>query len=192
IFIVQKEHYDKYNLKHLLNVIAPRCSIITVDSVTDGAACTTLLAEHLINSNNPLLICNSDQFVELDSNQFFYSVSDPGIDGAILTHNSTHPKWSYCEVDEYGWVRRVAEKEVISNYANVGWYYWQRGSDYVKYAKQMIDKDIRVRGEYYVAPVTNEAVQDGKKIKIFPCERMWGCGDPESFEYLLENYEGNI
>jgi hypothetical protein len=46
IFLVQKEHYEKYNLKQLLNLIAPGCDIVQVDGLTGGAACTTLLAKH--------------------------------------------------------------------------------------------------------------------------------------------------
>ena len=64
IFLVQKEHYEKYNLKQLLNLISPECDIIQVDGLTEGAACTILLARDLINNDEPLLMANSDQFVE--------------------------------------------------------------------------------------------------------------------------------
>ena len=60
----------------------------------------------------------------------------------------------------------MAEKNTISNNATVGIYFWKKGSDYVKYAEEMIQKDIRVNGEFYVCPVFNEAINDAKKIKI--------------------------
>lgn len=190
IFIVQKAHYEKYHLKALLNLIAPNCEIIQVDGVTEGAACTTLLAKQYINNNKPLLTANSDQFMEWDSNNFLYAMTSPGIDGGILTFKATHPKWSFAKLDEYGFVERVAEKEPISDLATVGIYYWSKGVDYVTYAEQMIEKDIRTNGEFYVCPVYNEAIQDGKKIKTFNIDKMWGLGTPEDLVKFEDNYNG--
>lgn len=188
IFICQKSHYEKYNLYHVLNLIRPNCSIIQIDGVTEGAACTTLLAKELINNNEPLVIANSDQFVEWDSNEFLYACGN-NIDGGILTFSNAHPKWSYAKLDNNGYVCEVAEKKPISNNATVGIYYWNKGSDYVKYAEQMITKNIRVNNEFYVCPVFNEAIEDGKKIKIFPIEKMFGLGVPEDLEYFIKNYK---
>jgi len=108
-----------------------------------------------------------------------------GVDAGILTFESVHPKWSFAKVDDTGFVTEVAEKKPISNNATVGIYYWARGSDYVKYAERMIAKNRRVNNEFYVCPVFNEAIEDGKKIKIFPIENMWGIGTPEDLEIFL-------
>ncbi|NBW15352.1 MAG: HAD family hydrolase [Caulobacteraceae bacterium] len=192
IFIVRKEHYDKYNLQYLLNLIAPDCKIILVDSLTEGAACTALLAKEIINNNEPLLMANSDQFIEWSSNECLYAFSADGIDAGILTFNSTHPKWSYAKLDDNGFVSEVAEKKVISDIATVGIYYWSKGSDFVKYAEQMIEKNIRVNNEFYVCPAFNEAISDGKKIRIKNIEKMWGIGTPEDLDYFLKNYKGEV
>lgn len=181
IFIVQKSHYEKYNLKYLLNLIKPGCKIVQVDKLTEGAACTTLLAEEYID-NNPLLIANSDQYVEWNSSDFIYSMRN--MDGGMLTFNSSHPKWSFAKV-ENGLITEVAEKKPISNIASVGIYLWNNGLDYIKYAKQMIEKNIRVNNEFYVCPVLNEAIQDGKKFKTFNIDKMWGLGTPEDLEVFL-------
>lgn len=188
IFITQQEHNIKYNLQQLLGVISPKSTVVSISNLTQGAACTTLIAKEFINNDEPLLIANSDQFVEWDSNEFMYSMMDSGIDGGILTFSNSHPKWSYVRQDGNGFVTEVREKQVISNEATVGIYYWRRGSDYVKYAEQMIAKNIRVNNEFYVAPVYNEAIADGKKIKVFHIEKMWGLGDPESLEWFEKNY----
>ena len=190
-YIVQKEHYEKYNLKYLLNLITPNCNIVQVDGVTEGAACTTLLAKEFIDSNNPLIIANSDQFIEWDSNKFYYSMTADNIDGGILTFRSVHPKWSFAKLDSNNYVTEVAEKKPISDIATCGIYFWSKGSDYVKYAEQMISKNIRVNNEFYVAPVYNEAILDNKKIKTFDIPRMWGLGTPEDLNVFLENYHGN-
>ena len=187
IFLVQKEHYEKYNLKYLLNLIAPNCTIVQVDGLTEGAACTTLLAKTFIDNDEPLIIANSDQYVEWNSNECMYAFKADSIDGGILSFESTHPKWSYAKLDADGFVSEVAEKKVISNDATVGIYYWTKGSDYVKYAEKMIEKNIRINGEFYVCPVYNEAILDGKKIRVKKIEKMWGIGTPEDLAYFLEN-----
>jgi dTDP-glucose pyrophosphorylase len=189
IFIVQREHYEKYNLKSVLNLIAPGCDIVQVDGLTEGAACTTLLAKDLINNDEPLLMANSDQFVEWSSNECLYAFTADTIDGGIVTFESTHPKWSFAKLGDDGFVSEVAEKNPISNIATVGIYYWSHGSDYVKYAEQMIEKNIRVNNEFYVCPVFNEAIADGKKFRVKNIERMWGIGTPEDLNYFLENYK---
>ena len=189
IFIVQKSHREKYNLDTLLNLISPNCNIIDVEGITEGAACTALLAKDLINNENPLFFANSDQFVEWDSNEFMYKMNESNLDGGIITFESTHPKWSFAKVDNNNLVTEVAEKNPISNNATVGFYYWKNGGDFVKYAESMIDKNIRVNNEFYVCPVFNEAINDGKKIKNYRIDKMWGIGTPEDLNNFLENYK---
>lgn len=192
IYIVQKEHYEKYNLKYLLNLVTPNCKIVQVDGLTEGAACTTLLAKEYIDNDSPLVMANSDQFVEWDSNNVMYSFKADGIDGGILTFKSTHPKWSYAKLNDDGFVCEVAEKKPISDNATVGIYYWDKGSDYVKYAEQMIAKNIRVNNEFYVCPVFNEAIEDGKKIRVKEIKKMWGIGTPEDLNVFLSDYHGQV
>ena len=188
IFIVQKEHYEEYNLKFLLKLIAPDCEIVQVEGMTEGAACTTLLAKKYIDNDEPLLYANSDQFLDWDSNEFLYSMQADGVDGGILTFPSVHPKWSFAKVDEEGFVTEVAEKKTISDIATTGIYYWKKGSDYVKYAEEMISKDVRVNNEFYVCPVFNQAIQAGKRVKTFHFDGMWGLGTPEDLKHYLENH----
>ena len=189
IFIIQKKHQDKYNLKSVLRVLKPNCQIIELDAVTEGAASTTLLAEKFINNLDSLIIANSDQFIEWNSSKSLYKFISKRHDGAILTFENTHPKWSYAKCDKDGIVTEVAEKNVISKNATVGVYYWKKGSDYVKYAKQMIKKNIRVNNEFYVCPVYNEAIKDKKKITIEVVKKMYGLGTPEDLKSFLRYIE---
>lgn len=183
-YIVQKEHYEKYNLSYLLNLITPDCNIVQVDGVTDGAAVTCLLAREYIDNDSPLIMANSDQIVEWSSRQFIYDLMTKNADGGIATFESTHPKWSYAKIGADGLVAEVAEKKPISNIATVGIYYWKHGSDFIKYAEQMIDKNIRTNGEFYVCPVFNEAIADNKRVFAINIKKMWGIGTPED----LNNY----
>lgn len=188
IYVVQKAHRAKYNLDTLLNLITPGCTIVEADGLTEGAACTALLAKEHINTDAPLFFANSDQFVEWDSNEFMYKMNETQADGGIVTFKATHPKWSFAKVDENGLVTEVAEKNPISDIATVGYYFWKHGSDFVKYAERMIEKDIRVNGEFYVCPVFNQAIEDSKHIRVFNTAGMWGLGTPEDLNYYLEHY----
>ena len=187
IYVVQKEHRTKYNLDTLLNLITPGCKIVETEGITDGAACTALLAKKYIDSDNPLFFANSDQFVEWDSNEFLYKMNETNADGGIVSFKATHPKWSFAKVNKNGLVTEVAEKNPISDIATVGYYYWKKGSDFVKYAENMITKDIRVNNEFYVCPVFNQAIEDGKEIRTFNIPKMWGLGTPEDLKNYLEN-----
>jgi beta-phosphoglucomutase-like phosphatase (HAD superfamily)/dTDP-glucose pyrophosphorylase len=189
IFVVQKSHREKYNLDSMLSLICPGCKVVEVDSVTEGAACTVLLAKEFIDNDEPLVIANSDQFIEWNSLEFFYKMNEQNLDAGIVSFRATHPKWSYAKVDDSGFVTEVAEKNPISDIATVGVYYWKQGKDFVKYAESMISKDNRVNNEFYVCPVFNEALLSGLKIKTFDIPKMWGIGTPEDLNYFLENYK---
>jgi dTDP-glucose pyrophosphorylase len=189
IFVVQKSHREKYNLDSMLSLICPGCKVVEVNSVTEGAACTVLLAKDFIDNDEPLVIANSDQFIEWNSLEFFYKMNEQNLDAGIVSFRATHPKWSYARVDDNGFVTEVAEKNPISDIATVGIYYWKHGKDFVKYAESMISKDIRVNNEFYVCPVFNEALLSGLKIKTFDVPKMWGIGTPEDLNYFLENYK---
>jgi len=190
IFIVQKEHREQFRLDNMLPLIAgPNTTIVEVDCITEGAACTTLLAKDIINNDAPLFFANSDQWVDWDPVQFMYDMQETSADGGIVTFNSTHPKWSFAKLDEFGNVLEVAEKNPISDNATVGYYYWKHGADFVKYAEQMIEKDIRVNDEFYVCPVFNQAIEDGKVIRTHQAKEMWGLGTPEDLALFINSSE---
>lgn len=194
IFIVQEEHCKKYHLDYFLPLIAPGCKILVADQPTEGVACTTLLAREFINSEKPLLIANSDQFIKWNSSETMYTFTNDSSDGSIITFHSTHPKWSYAKLGEDGYVSEVAEKLVISRHATVGIYFWKRGSDYVRCAEQMIAKNKRVNNEFYVCPVFNEAIEAGLKIRIKEIgpDDMWSLGTPEDLNVFLSLYKGKL
>lgn len=184
IYVCQEEHLEKFDLEKVLKTMSPECQIVTVDHITEGAACTVLLAEKYIDNDDSLMIANSDQFVDMSIDAYIACMKD--YDGLIMTMPSDHPKWSYIKYNEEQLVTLVREKEVISDQATVGIYNYQHGNDFVKYAHQMIDKEIRVNGEFYVAPVYNEMIEAG--LKITYCDvgaKMHGLGVPEDLTEFM-------
>lgn len=186
IYICLKEHLEKFKLADRIRKIAPDSVIMPVEHVTEGAACTVLLAEKYINNEDPMMIANSDQFVDTNINQYLAEMKNN--DGLIMTMPADNPKWSFIKFDSEGFVTMVREKEVISNEATVGIYNYRYGCDFVKFAKKMIKKNIRVNNEFYVAPVYNEMIASGKKIVFFNVgARMHGLGVPADLLEFLNN-----
>jgi len=189
IFLVRKEHVEKYEgmLDTLGRITNDRFRHVVVDGLTEGAACTALLAEKYIDNDEDLLIANSDQFIEYEPENFKAFKNLTNTDAIVFTFNAVHPKWSFVRTNARGYIVEVAEKRPISNIATCGIYWYRKGSDFVRYAKQMVEKDIRVNNEFYIAPVYNELIADGKSLLPFYVHKMWGIGTPEDLKYFLEN-----
>lgn len=185
-FLCLKEHVEKFQIDRLLNDWALRCKVIVVDKITEGAACTVLLAKKYINNNDSLMIANGDQWVDIDINDYLNYMSVSNIDGLIMTMWADDPKWSYVKFDSEGRPCEIVEKQVVSNEATVGIYNYRRGSDFVKAAESMIKKNLRVNNEFYVAPAYNEIINNGMKIDIYNIGKeydgMYGMGIPSDIE----------
>lgn len=189
IFITQREHHEKYNLETHLKEWAPGCEILILDGLTEGAACTVLAAKHFINNHDPLMIANSDQYIDVNINDYLSKLEHSDNDGLIMTMSSSDPKWSFVDVCEQGFAKKVIEKEVISNEATVGIYNFKHGYDFIDAAETMISNNERVNGEFYVAPVYNNLIKAGLKIGIHnvgqEANGMYGLGIPDDLKLFL-------
>jgi dTDP-glucose pyrophosphorylase len=163
IFLALAEHLRDHDVAGRLRAWAPNSTVVPVDSVTEGAACTVLLAADLIDGEDPVLVANCDQLVETDIDAHLAHL-DSGADGLILTMTAHDPRWSFVRRDAAGFVAEVVEKRVISDEATVGLYTWRHGSDLVADARSMIARDDRVLGEFYLAPVYNVSIARGARI----------------------------
>ena len=184
ILICLQEDFDKYDFTEFEKVIGHNSyDVVILDDVTEGAAQTVLTAKDLINDDTPLMTMNSDQLVDWDIERLFEMCEQ--FDGVIPCFYGEGNAWSYARTLDNGYVQEVAEKKQISNYATAGYYYWKKGSDFVKYAEQMIKDNSRTNGEFYVAPVYNWAVKDGKRVGVFMVDKCYSLGTPEDLkEYL--------
>lgn len=186
IFICLRDHATSYQVDTQLKAWCPNCEIVFVDQVTEGAACTVLLAKDLINNDDPLMIANSDQWVDIDINDYLQFMNDQGADGLIMTMTADDPKWSFVGFDAEGKISQVVEKQVVSNEATVGIYNYRQGRFFVEAAESMIAQEIRVNGEFYVAPAYNEMIPQGKKLACYnigsEAQGMYGLGIPADLE----------
>lgn len=189
IFICLHDHIDRYGLIAHLEAIAPGCLIVAVDGVTEGAACTVLLARDLIDNRDPLMIANSDQFVEADIDHYLGTMDANDLDGLIMTMWANDPKWSFVRFNDQNAVCEVVEKEVVSNEATVGIYNYRCGCDFVAAADRMICENLRVNNEFYVAPAYNVLILAKKKIGVYNIGKvddgMYGLGTPEDLKKFI-------
>ena len=188
-FICLREHLETYpEVPATLRALCPGCHIVTVDAVTQGAACTVLLAKEIIDNDDPLMIANADQVVELPIDSYLAEMDRSGADGLIMTFDADHPKWSYCRLSDSMEVTEVVEKKVVSNEATVGIYNFRRGKDFVRAAERMIALNLRSNGEFYVAPAYNLLIEESRKIVIARTGReyegMYGLGVPEDLAFF--------
>ncbi len=193
IFIILKQHIDQGGLdEKIKEVVGNKVNLEIVDFIPEGAAKTVLLARSHIDNSEELVIYNMDQFFRAKSLQNYFKKKDRPYDGIIPTFHATHPKWSYVETNSSGYVTRTAEKEVISNVATVGFYYFKKGSDFVAAADSMVEKKIMINGEYYVCPTYNELIAKGKKIRSMPVDEMWSMATPEDVAKFQKYYKESL
>lgn len=188
ILLARKEHFDaeQDTVKYIVQNY--NVEFVLIDKLTEGAACTVLHAHRLINNDKPLLIANSDQIVDIDINDYINDSDNRNLDGSVLCFEDNHIKWSYAKLDENNFITMIREKEVISNHATVGIYYFKKGSDFVENAIDMFVRNERVNNEFYVAPVYNYSIEKGNKFGIYSIEKkqMHGTGTPEDLDKYIE------
>jgi len=191
-FVCLKDHIEKFKIdKELIRYISDKdgkVSVIAQHGLKQGAACSASLAFKHLDKESPLMLANSDQFVDL--NIYDFLASGLNCDGAMMTFKSQHPKWSYASVKD-GFVSQVKEKVVISDNATSGIYLWNRAQDFIDGVNDMVKAGDMHNNEYYVAPSYNYCIKRGKKYRLFEIKRnaMWGLGTPEDLIRFVDHYE---
>jgi len=191
IFVITEKDENEYNVSEHIKNICKNFTIVLQKEKLSGAALSALIAKEYINNKNPLIIANCDQYIIWNNRETIKNFIESGIDGFILTFNANDKRWSYVKKNMHGIVTAVAEKNIISNEATCGIYYWKTGQDFVKYAEKMILNGNKTNNEFYICPVYNEAILDEKIIKTKKVYEMWGLGTPEDLnKYIKENSFG--
>lgn len=187
IVLVRKEHIEGQDA--IVRRIAERSEVVLVDRLTEGTLCTVMLARPSIADENPVLVANSDQFVDFSVDAFVQDCLDRDLDGSILVFDDAmrDPKWSFVRLNANGLVVEVAEKKPISNLATVGIYLFRRARDLVNATIDMIAQNDRVNNEFYTCPVYNYMITNGARIGVYevPATAMHGLGIPSDLEDYL-------
>jgi dTDP-glucose pyrophosphorylase len=171
IFLIQKEYNDLFDLKKEIEDVVPKCKIIELDRFKNGSALTLFELRDIVSLSDPILFVNSDFTMDWNSNSFMDFIQDSKCDSCLVTYKSNLPKHSYCTVKN-GIVTNIVEKEVISDIAIAGIYYWSNANILMRSIDSMVKKQINYNGVYYISLSFNELIEKKYKIVTYPIKSI--------------------
>lgn len=189
-FIVRQEHIDKYGIDNGIKTILPDANIFSVLKTTRGAVETCLMAEAAIADDDAVIVMDCDlefrsvKFIEIIREVLSQPV-DEANGGALVSFENNEPRYSYAALSEDGFVTRTAEKEVISNHALCGAYFFSIGKRFKQIAHQLLDESEFNKPEYYVSLLYNYLLADGEKVRLAPMEEYYSYGTPEELKRYI-------
>ena len=190
IFLAQEEHLKRES--KIVEEIKNNFEVIfhPISHLTEGAACTVLYARKFINNDEPIIIANSDQIVDIDFQDYINDCLHKSLDGSIMIFKDPerNTKWSFAKINSDNLVEEVREKMPISDMATAGIYMFRKGRDFVDAAIDMIVQNERINNEFYVCPVYNYAIKNKKRIGVYSIlfEEMHGLGTPKDLNVYID------
>lgn len=176
----QKEQLEQLQSKHNLN-------FVTVPKLTMGAAITALAAHKEIDENFDIIFVDSDNiFKQSDIKNFISFARSNDLSGALLTINSDKPCYSYAKTDKNGYLIETKEKEVISNHAITGVYYFKSLEQFRDSVIDLVVESDLSKGEFYMSNVYNHLRKITDKIGVFDIENFDCVGTPEQLKEYIE------
>ena len=182
-FIVRQEHIDKYGIDKGIKEILPEAMIYSVQKTTRGAVETCLVAEAGIADDDAVVVMDCD--LEFRSKEYqrlireaLETPAEKAHGGALVSFESTEPKYSYAEVGEDGLVVRTAEKEPISTHALCGAYFFASGREFKSAAHQLLDSPM-TKPEFYVSLLYNILLASHSPVRLASMEFYRSYGTPE-------------
>jgi hypothetical protein len=166
VYVFRREDQERYHLRGIVSQLTSDSVVVEVGGETAGAACTALLTMAHIEMEGELVIANATDQIDADFRTIISGFRAKGADAGVLTFPSLHPRYSYVQVDEEGWVVESAEKRPISRSACAGFYWFRRAADFFQALENMILKDAHVGGKFYICPSLNELILRQKRIAI--------------------------
>lgn len=187
IFIVRKEDEARSFIEtecKALNI--KKYKVVEIDFLTDGQATTVLFAKEFWKENESLLIYNIDTHV----NPIALDFLNEEVDGWIPCFEGEGEKWSFVKLNDLGEAIEVREKKRISQYATIGLYWFSEAKLYLDmYQRYFAKEGNEEKGEKYIAPLYNQMISDGLKVKItnIPNEHVHILGTPEDVKVFISN-----
>lgn len=201
IFICRSDHHRDFQIAdQLRKIFGKEIKIILIDKITRGATETVLKAKGYINTDEDMIVSDSDHFFD---GSFLYKKiikKDKETMGIIpvWVPPDNEPKWSYALVKKGDNIVAVGEKDrklmEMGALANIGGYYFSSGNLFVKEAKEAIrENDLtgdEGKKEFYIAPIYQRLINKGHKIIAAVTPRVWGLGTPKDVEYFTKKFKG--
>ena len=198
VIFVERDFHRENGTQEKIQEYFPDAKFIAVDCLTEGQACTCMLAKDIINSQEELLIAGCDNGMVLDEHRFFSCKQEADV--MVFTYRNNPAVLR--NPDAYGWMRvdgqenitGVSVKKAISDtpqrdHAVAATFWFRTGAQFVQAAEKMIAEDDRVNHEFYVDEVIKHALELGLRAKVFEIDRYIGWGTPKDYEDYQNTFE---
>ena len=181
--IVRQDHVDEYDIDKKIKEHYEDANVLVSPGPTEGAACTVRLATSMFGGE-AMIVANCDQLMDWDYEKFYKMIEMSLYPGGLIPvfkpdHNE--PKHSYCNVDSNDNLLQLKEKEIISDLATVGIYYFGDEVKWIKAHEKQMDSNDRTNNEFYLAPTYNYLEEN---VGVHRIDEMIGMGTPEELNDL--------
>ena len=181
IFVVLQQHVDENQIDKVILKFFPEAKIKVIPEILPGAVCTCLKGIEDICDDNPVIFNDCDHMFSCNSLMQRLSQDEPiDFDGALVTFESSAPQFSYVKYDETGNIIGTVEKQVVSNHAICGAYFFSSAELFRQMSKRYFE--TCQYKEYFVSGVYNELLKDGRKILDFSTDFYLSFGTPAEYE----------
>ena len=191
VIYVDRNFHQTDGVEDAIRAWYPQASFITVDHLTEGQACTCMLAEPYLDPEQPLLIAGCDNGMDIDRDAFDALTKE--CDCIVFTYR--HNEAVLANPNVYGWMIADADgnitgtsiKKAISDRpmedpAVVATFWFRRAAVFIEATKKMIAENDRINGEFYVDQTVKHVLDLGYRAKIFDIDRHVGWGTPADYE----------
>lgn len=199
IFICRQDHEDGFKIsKSLKDLFGDQIKIVFIDQITRGAAETVLKTKEYINTQEDMIVSDSDHYFD---GSFLYEKitnKDSQTQGVIPVFKppDKDPKWSFSLVETNDVIVAVGEKDkdlaARGALANIGGYYFTHGNIFVREVEEAIaENDLtgdEGKKEFYIAPIYQRLINKDMKIVAAITPKVWGLGTPQDVEYFEKNF----
>lgn len=198
VIYVARDFHKSQGVEDDIKMFYPRASFISVDHLTEGQACTCLLANDYINNDSELLIAGCDNGMEYNSE--LYEKTKKTADMLVFTYR--HNEAVLENPNAYGWmivgdnneivdvsIKKSISENPMNDHAVVATFWFRKGSIFVEAANKMIKENDRINGEFYVDQVVKHVIQLGYTAKVFEIDRYICWGTPREYEQYQNTFE---
>lgn len=195
VVFIDRDFHKRDGVENAIQNELPNGKFITLDHLTDGQACTCLLAKGSIAPHQELLIAGCDNGMVLDPDVFEERKKDA--DCIVFTYRNQETVLA--NPNAYGWmitdsghnITGVSIKKAISDtpmndHAVVATFWFRKADIFIQAAEKMISENDRVNGEFYVDQVVKHVLDLGYRAKVFEVQRYIGWGTPKDYEEYMQ------
>lgn len=198
LIYVDRDFHSSNGTEKAIKDYFSKSKFITVDHLTEGQACTCMLAEKYINNDEELLIAGCDNGMEMNQDKFVAYCNEAD----VLVFTYRHNESVLANPNAYGWmivdeddnitgtsIKKAISANPMEDHAVVATFWFKKGSIFVEAAKKMIDENDRINNEFYVDQVAKHVLELGYKAKVYEIDRYIGWGTPADYELYQKTFE---